>query len=1162
MMESSPNKISYILFLALIIISMLIACEGCTKDDSVSIIISDKYNTPSYRFLISPSSNLKVPIYAARADKNGKAKFDLKIDRVVGLTVVVQHEDGTSESVAQISINELNNALKYQKIISRKISLIPTRKKIIFTSPKIEGIQIYGINGSNQKELLGTTNSAGKSEFFIFHKDFKRITFSYRLVGARVYTDDGINQYKYENIPSTRSLRAIPLHDINYEFDCISSDSKEGIAGVLVTSSDSLFSGTTSILGKLDLKITPNEESGPFIGESINWLFQSPDYVVLDKVVTTISTRTPDTVTVAMKRTFSIIIRALEGDVPLPDQNIKINGVSYEKTDTTGTIAYHYFNEELNTSISVGIETTEGRSSKMKSIPLGRVMRTIVLQVETIHLYVNCLDTATGETINSLTFLGGDVQASSTNTGGLTKLLFPRLDTYQITITDPTGHYREKQLSLTINDTNNGDTKTIYLDPVAAIDFIIIDAESQGVISYPVIEIDGEPVSGSLRNGRYRYTFDKDDLTTIDVKVSANRYATKHLSIGREFGIHRQNIELENLYAKVVLVSQTGEPAIQVNVKSENEDFGQVGENGVLDLKPDNEGQEYKLTITSENGLYEESMLQFVFDTNGKIIEHILTKQPWVEFRVFQPTNFGNIPIAGVKVTSSTGQIDTTDAMGIFRYRIVDKINQITFNFKKSTYESIELKQYTNRLDEITEVAMPRLEAFFYVRDKRTEIPIPNVSVLVNGNLETLTDDNGRANIFPSQRPMWLNIEVRPQGQEYFGSSESKQYINPNLGIIFLDPRPIKLHFTLRWAGSGLPVSGEMEIVPSHQKYILNSQDKGSHTFEYYEKNLDPKLIITATTPSGKAFKKEVPISLARAINSEIFTPLNIQPKPRITVIVDDGVRLSIYRHTINNSLVAIETGVLGGYDDELPDFGEYTFVRYSGSFVEPDSIYKFITKSNEILDLTRKPHCSEAEALFVNHSWKLFLEKVNEISIQTDCYGTFNKKAAEVCKDELKDYEAALKYYQNITSGETTAIIDGFDPKIDPYIRLNMLEICLLLAKGDQENNSSYLKYYKVGKQQAGEFDKLIQLLQGNGAQAQRKKELLLCRLLIHEFWSTDPRESEGGGNTANAKRYREKLYEETVDNLERYQSKPKMVGFPSLQTELDQLRNTSPWP
>jgi len=1160
-MNSRPHKITFVSFLALIAISLLISSEGCTKKDIVSISIIDKYNTPNFDIIVSPYSVLKNQIFSGSADRYGNAKFDLEISKVVDLTVFARGKNSKWKSVAHISVKELKNAIKYKKTISRTISLIPAQRKITFTSPYIEGIKIYGINGSNQRELLGTTNYLGDADIYIPYQKYKKIKFSYSLSGASVFTD-GLNDFTYENMPSQKSLKAIPAQDIYYTFDCIDSDSKEGIGGVRVTSSDSMFLGITSDSGLLRVRIIPNQNSGPYIGDKLQWMFNSTNHVALDQVTSTISSTPPDTVTVSMKRSYSLIVRAVEGGIPLPGQYIKIDDNRYERTDNNGAITYRYFAEDLATRVNIGIEATEGRSSKAQTVQLGRVKQTIVLQIDTIHQYMECLDTVTGERINSAIFSGSDVQANATRSGTRTKLLFPRLGNYEITISNTTGLHEEKRLSLSLNEANNGDTKTIYLDPLAIIDFSIIGTRTQQAITQPRLEINGQSVSGSLDGGRYRYTFTQDDLLKIDVKVSADGYATKQMSFDRHFGIMTQNIELENLYANVMLVSQTGEPAIDVKVKLGNTVLGQVDENGMLKLSPDHEGQIYNLTITSEKGLYEESVLPFVFDINGKQIEHILTKQPWLEFRVFQPTDFGNIRVDGVTVTSSTGQAGITDASGIFRYRIVDKNHQITFKFIKPTYESIELKQYTTEQGEVTEVAMPRLEAFFYIRDVRTQIPVPNVSIRVNGNLETLTDNNGRANIFPIERPLDLNIEARPQGRDYFAKTVTKQYSNPNLGIIFLDPRPIKLHVTLKWAGSGLPVNGGLELVPSHLKYSLTSKDHGRHTFDYYDKNRDPKLIITATTPTGNPFTKEVPISLAMVINGEINIPLNIRPRPRITVNVDDDVLLSIYRHTIHNSLVPIETEVLGGYTGELPDFGQYTFVRYSGSFVEPDSIFKYVTKSNEILDLTRQPYCSAAEALFANHSWEMFLEKVNEITIETDCYGKFNKKAAEVCKNELKEYEDALKYYQNITSGDNTSVIDGFDPKIDPYIRLNMLECCFLAVKDHQEDNSKNLQFYKIGKQQVLEFDKLLHLLHSNSNQAQRKKELLFCRLLLVEFWSTDPSKVNGGSRTSKAKADRENLYHETIAKLEKYQSKPKLSGFPSLQTELDQIMSTTPWP
>jgi hypothetical protein len=1157
-----PCRITLYLIIVLIAISLFFGCEGCT--DQLTIKITDKNKTPNYRFRIAPSSDITKPIQEGRADIHGTAERTIRVSDVANLTISVKAGKGNWTKVAYISVEQINKALRgKKKLIVRQINLIPAQKKIIFKSPNVEGINIYGRNESNQRALLGTTNSEGEAEISLPHSIYKRVSFSYSLPSATVFTS-GSNRFAYEELPSTKVLQAIPTQEIRYEFMCIDSSTNEGIEGVLVTSPDGEYSGATNSDGYAEIRINPDQESGPLIGEIIDWSIDSDLYIVLNPPTTVVSTNIVPRTTVEMKRSYCLTIRAVEGTNPIPNQYITINGERYEPTWENGAVTYLYFAEDFDRNLTIGIEEMEGRSAEPQSIRLGRISRTITLRVETIHQFLSCYDPVTNQLLRSIVVSGTGVQSIYTDTGTSTKIVFPRLGEYTLRIKDTLGLYTEKTVLLTVNNSKIGNTKIVYLDPISRIDFVIVDANTQSPISTPSLMIDGQAVTDGIQNGKYTYTFERDDLLRIEVQIKAKNYASKSISIDRTLGITNQNVPLDKLFATLIIKSQDGKPAQGIKVKSGQLLVGDLDDQdqGRLKLYPEDEGQEYNLTISSENGFYEESILEFKFEFNGQEIEHVVQKQPCLEFRVFQPTDFGNIPIEGVTVTSSTSQVGTTGNNGQFLYKIFDPDNEVTFNFKKSSFESIELRQSTNQRDQVIDVPMPRLEAFFYIRDSRTQNAIPYVSIWVNGLQETSTDQNGRANIFPTKRPMDLSIEARSPGDDYHDKTVTKNYTQPNLDIIYLEPRPIKLHVTLRWARSGLPVNGGLEIVPSHLQYNLQSSDNGRHTFDYYYKNSDPKLIITANTPTNNPFTKEVPISLAMAINGEINIPLNLQPRPRINVSVDDGVRLAIYRHTVNNTLVAIETDLIGGYIGELPDFGEYTFVRYSGSFVKPDSIYKIVTRSDEYLDLRRQPFCAEADVLYANQSWEQFIEKVNHILAGADCYASSNKKAAEVCKDKLNRYKVALNYYQKITSGPVTSLIGGIDPQIDPYIRLNMLECCFLEVKRESRYNTDNLALYEIGKNQATKFDNLIHLLGDNRVQAQSKKEFLYCKLLIDEFWSLEPTSENisAGLDISKVMEYRENLYATIILRLERYQDRHRIPEFPSLQNELAQLRNTSP--
>lgn len=1147
-----------------ILLSLFFGCDSCSNRNLLKIKIIDKYNTPSFHYIVTPSNNTGQRFGEGTADNSGTGELTLQISVVVDLAILAQLDNGDWQLVGNISASEIDKALNNKKTIVRNISLIPAQKKISFECPNVKGINIYGVNTSNQRALLGTTNSSGKIEITILQKTYKSITLSYSLPGAFVFTNES-NIYTYENLPRRKELKAIPSQDIIFDFECIDSETKDSINNVKITSSGDWCSAITQSSGTASCRITPNKESGPFIGDNISWTFDSDQYVNLNPISRIISTTPPAAISVEMKRRYKITINALEEKNPIPKLYITINNKNYSPTDEKGNVTYYYFSEDMNKTVTVGIEETKGISAKPQSIKLGKVSRNITLKVETIHLFIRCLNTVTNETIESVTISAPGIQASKVNGGTKTKLLFPKVGDYAIKIKESSGLYNEKQTSLSVSNTSLGDTKTIYLDPISRIDFVFVDAITQKSVSNPILIIDGQKVTAKIQNGKYSHTFKEDNSVKIEVLIEAENYASKQITIDRQIGITPKRVELDELLAILIIQSQEGKPAPAVQVSEGTKRLGESDGQGHLVLSPLKEGQDYDLTFSSESGFYEESHLRFKFEYNGQQVIQVVQKQPWIEFNVFQPSQSGNIAIAGVRARCSSGQVGITGENGLFRYRIVDTDNEIIFTFEKSGYEQIELILIANQGDQEVDVPMPRLEAFFYVRDSRTETTIPYVPIWVNGIQETLTDENGRAYIFPPRRPMELKIEVKPAGNDYLATTINKEYTQSNLDVVYLEPRPIKIHVTLKWAGSGLPVNGDLEIMPSHLTYHLNRGDQGKHSFDYFEKNRDPKLVITAMTSTNNPLTKEIPISLSMATNGEINLQLNLQPRPRITVSVDAGVLLSIYRHTINNTLVPIGTGLMGGYVGELPDFGGYTFVRYSGSFVEPDSIYKIVTKSDEYLDLKRQPLCAEADLLFANHSWQQFIEKVNNISEEADCYAIFNKHAAEVCMDELKKYREALAYYQKITSGPVVSLIEGIDPTIDPYIRLKMLECCFLEVQIESQYNADNQKIYELGKRQAKEFDNLLQmLLPSNSAQAQSKKEFLYCKLLIDEFWNLEPTTANisAGLNVSAIKDYREELYAMMLLKIETYQRKYRSPGFPSLQNELVQLQNTNPWP
>jgi len=411
------------------------------------------------------------------------------------------------------------------------------------------------------------------------------------------------------------------------------------------------------------------------------------------------------------------------------------------------------------------------------------------------------------------------------------------------------------------------------------------------------------------------------------------------------------------------------------------------------------------------------------------------------------------------------------------------------------------------------------------------------------GKKATVTDLNGKANILPSEKPSELEIYIDSQDKSYLPIKKTVIYNKNNLGQFIINKRPIDINVSLTWQ-TGTPVMGTIEIDIPYEKYELKRKDKGKHTFQIFSRTFNPTITVTSLTPTGQPLTFDYPVTLPINGVFIVDAPLVIGFKPNVNIMVDEGVKLTIIQHNVSGGSTVFINEHEGSYAGDLPDFGDYTIVRSGKGFPNPDSTFFIISDLKNEIDLIIKLHCEEAKSFYDNMNWNSFIEKVDQLSNNDDCYCEMNKKAGEVSMDKLDEYERALEFYKKITYGFQPCYLPEGDPKIDPFIHLRMLE-CAVQSKE-----------YDDGMREAAKFDELIQLLPSDvKTQAICKKNYLQGLLMTDEYWrlcNESKKVSLKKGR--ELKKGIEKLGRETVNHLETYER--EKGNCPSLHIQLEQIR------
>ncbi len=1137
-------------------IFIALTMTSCEKD--VSITIKDENKT----------SDITIDIYNGDSDTflaggktNNKGVFKDTIKAKSNDNIIITfNKEGYDIIPGKLEEKPTGSPLAINVSIAAELS----GKLIEFIARNaIPNIQIYGVNISGGADkYLGKTNNAGILRTLIKKKDFpNNISFKYNLEDAEVVSESNISGfYTFENIPESISLKAIPNKDLRFYFKSNHDFEGVGLSNVHVSSEHTPESGYTDRHGMAKINIFPTEQDGPFIGDVIKWTARKDNFSIPEAVESKINVggfdypipAVANPYTFTLRREYEMSIQVLEENYPVSDVEILVNGESLFKTNETGTVIFKYYEKDISNEIKFEVRK-EGLSANPQTVTLGKIERSLTFNVETIHLYLNLVDSKTKKPISGLIINRNGMNMGESNGMGSIKVIFPKMGHHLLEISDPNEEYLKKTYSLNIVQDAIGTEYTVEVDPKTGVSFSLIDAKTGNALKDVQIYREGKKVGQTNDLGLYTEDFDPAPGNYYYYSFKADHYLQlDKKKIYRQPGRVKEEIELKILTATLSLKDDLGDPVPFVDIYIDEVNRGQSDDVGQYNFYPIQIGDVFSIKIISPDEKYVTKHHSFTVNLN-EWIEHVTVKrQAWIELKLREPDLYDDdgLPLPGVFIISSTDQNGESDALGIFKYKVKEKLVPVDFSFAKSEFENYSMTVLPEDLLTTELVWMTKLEASFNVFNSKTDDPVKGLIISLNGQpTGAITEASGKGTIFPKYCPSNLDLSIYMTDNSYIPLKKNVKYNknNQNLGKLLIEPKPIDVNVDIRWLKDGNPIRGTIEIDFPYQKYILKGPDKGKHTFNIYDKTIHRVLTITAQRPkTDQVIVKTHPIPMPPPGVFTVDVPVKIPLKPQLNVIVDPGVILEINHITSFGDTIPVITGHHGNYTGELHDYGITEIIRTGKGFdLYPSSTTYLIENTETTKNLTRQPNCKKAATLLAKKNWKDFVDQVGLLNVSDNCFPSMNKKAGEVSMERLGDYSGALKFYNNIVYNYTNLVIKGKHPVNDPYIYLRMLEC------------SMESKQYKEGIRAAREFDKFRLILNvKNKILTICKKEYLLGLLMVDECYRLRKEiNSEGVRRTTKIKAELSELIKETIAHLEMYQK--TRGACPSLADELSKIRD-----
>ena len=352
---------------------------------------------------------------------------------------------------------------------------------------------------------------------------------------------------------------------------------------------------------------------------------------------------------------------------------------------------------------------------------------------------------------------------------------------------------------------------------------------------------------------------------------------------------------------------------------------------------------------------------------------------------------------------------------------------------------------------------------------------------------------------------------------------------------------PLRYTVNIIWAGpsSSIPVEGKLEINKPYQVGYLDDDNEGRYSFEFFDRSVNPNLTIIATDPySGAPFKTERILELTKDENVYKQTEdIIIGTSPEIKILVDGGKKFSVLRE--GNLIPGIEKQS-GSFQGKLPGYGLYQIVQFWSG--KTDTTNHAVYTENIEIDLRRGDQCNKVDNYLDDGDWASFLDQVDRLTDDDDCYCDHIEEAGRVAMDELKEYDRAVGYLNKIASEQQEC-----GQWKSPYLHLRRLKCFVEI----DDNNS-----YAFGTDVSKSFQSLIQLIDpSNKKETLCQNDYLLGRLMYQEHMRKI-NEVNNSKNPSRIERFRKEaklIRRVAIQYIEEYEANG---GCQSLQSELSALK------
>ncbi len=1046
--------------LAIFLLIFIALATSCSRTREVSIIVRETQKTPGVKVEIENiAENTRLLSVSTDSDGYFSYKLFAKSGQYLRITFdKTNYEISPQEYV--FTIDDIQNDL-----LEIEIRATAKGKVVTFVvHNEIPDVAIRATKPTGDQVLLGKSDQRGTLTARFDENSYPSLELDFSILGGLIILNNPNHALPvlYHELPDTIGMSVIPEKALEFYFETVDKAGTGIVPDATILSAAHSIMINTDAKGAAKTKIMPSE-IGPFIGDRITWESRKARHEVLGSVesrVTLGQFKYPadgvkNPYKIRLTEQFVIYFQVLEGRTPLANTVLLFNGKQSDPADARGRIVYEYDNDSVGKNLALSVPKNSGLSLNMasSSIKLGMDDQSLKLQMQTIHAILKIVDEKTGLPVDAVVIEEKGKNIGQPYSRNRYKVVKKQLATFDLNIRDEQDTYHPKDYKLTISQDNVGMERTIKLAPKVSYRFDIVDNLTSKPIANAKLKRFDESLGTSNAMGQISDKLVNENREQLKYTFSVAGYRTVDVDLPSPQGRVGKTIQLERFYATVSLQNSNGDPlsGIIVGLKSgEGEKTNSFGEAKVF---PGFIDKEYTVYTTDPKSLSMNAEEKILFSNQAQRYAIALDKQPWVHLQIFQQMNDYKQPLENVQINAGK-TAGKSDMDGIYRFKVTNRFAAIKLVIAKkgyisSTVEVTPVGQLTTQ-----EVFLKRLQARLVVLDSRTQKPVGNLVVSVNGERASQTNpQSGAAEIFPDESPSTLNIMIASMTGEYQSLRQKVDYSHEqrDLGVFRVIPKPIAIDVSLKWAETGLPVTGTLEIDMPFDLYELTSIDQGRHSFEYFDRHIKPNLTIRTQAPgSGMAFERSFPIQFTRgAYQVEIIDIL--RPIPYVKIEVDPSTRVSIQSEATGEIEVSLNEGTFEG---ELSNFGAYNIILSGANYPTTDTIPEYIDKAMTVFDLRPPKGCLDIADAYLLDSLGSYIDLVENLSENVDCYCDENQRAARV-SIQAGDYYRAVEFINKVASA--TKMASCSKQWKSPYLRLWSLQSYVEINRTDNLIRASF---------------------------------------------------------------------------------------------------------